>query len=413
MFNSLKEKLKNWTEKVKKEMGVEEKPVKVVKLSEKKSKKEQSTTKKSTKPKANKKEEKNKISPSASSSESEKVEYEQTKRDKSVKENGFFKKIFKKDKTSELVIEDIKKEGTEIKSPEARYELTVVEEKKKSFGFFHKELTAEKFEELFEELAMNLLQNNVAFLVVEKIKKELKEKLVGERTKSVDLEKSLLETIESLLVNPPNFVKEIKSSLKKESPYVILFAGINGSGKTTTIARVAHLLKKEKLSVCLAAADTFRSAAIEQLEQHANKLKVPIVKKEYNTDPASVGFEAIAYAKKHKIDVVLIDTAGRMNSSDSLMKEIEKIARVTKPNLKIFVGESITGNDATNQAEAFDKAIGLDGIILTKADIDEKAGAILSVSSVTGKPIYFLGVGQAYKDLEVFNKKKILKRIFS
>lgn len=405
MFGSLKEKLKNWTEKVKKEIGVEETPIKVTKLSEKKPKK--ATKKETTSTKKTSKKEKIKFEEAPIKPiETEGLVRVDTEK---LEENGFFKKIFsKKDKTSELVVEDIKKEGTKIESPEERYE-----EEKSFLDKFRRTLTEEKFEELFEELAMNLLQNNVAFSVVEKIKKELKEKLVGAKEKSVDLEKSLTETIESLLIEPPNFIKEIKAQVKTKEPYVILFAGINGSGKTTTIARIAHLLKKEKLSVCLAAADTFRSAAIEQLEQHATKLKVPIIKKAYNTDPASVGFEAIAYAKKHKIDVVLVDTAGRMNSSDSLMKEIEKIARVCKPNLKIFVGESITGNDATNQAEAFDKAIGLDGIILTKADIDEKAGAILSVSSVTGKPIYFLGVGQKYEDLEIFNKKKIIKRIFS
>jgi fused signal recognition particle receptor len=403
MFGSLKEKLKNWTEKVKKEIGVEETPIKVTKLSDKKPKK--AAKEKSEKKTIKKTSEKESQIVEAS----ERSSLGKDNLTNNLEENGFFKKMFsKKDKTSELVVEDIKKEGTKIESPEERYE-----EEKSFLDKFRRTLTEEKFEELFEELAMNLLQNNVAYSVVEKIKKELKEKLVGAKEKSVDLEKSLTETIESLLIEPPNFVKEIKSFVKGKEPYVILFAGINGSGKTTTIARVAHLLKKEKLSVCLAAADTFRSAAIEQLEQHANKLKVPIIKKEYNTDPASVGFEAIAYAKKHKIDVVLIDTAGRMNTADSLMKEIEKIARVCKPTLKIFIGESITGNDATNQAEAFDKAIGLDGIILTKADIDEKAGAILSVSSVTGKPIYFLGVGQKYEDLEVFSKKKIIKRIFS
>lgn len=374
MFGSLKEKLKNWTEKVKKEVMPKEPEKESLK---KKTKKEKKVEKK--KPEKKKK----------------------AKKEKKVKKE--------KVEISEEVVEE---EIEEIK-PEAPEESSLEGKKKKSRGFFHKELTEEKFEELFEELAMNLLQNNVAYSVVEKIKIELKEKLVGEKAKSLDLESSLLETIENLLINPPNFTKEIKNSLKEKTPYVILFSGINGSGKTTTIARIAHLLKKEKLSVCLAAADTFRSAAIEQLEQHAKKLDVPIVKKDYNTDPASVGFEAIVYAKKHKMDVVLIDTAGRMNSSDSLMKEIEKIARVTKPDLKIFVGESITGNDATNQADTFNQSIGLDGLILTKADIDEKAGTILSVSSITGKPIYFLGVGQGYDDLEVFEKDKIIKRIFS
>ena len=169
--------------------------------------------------------------------------------------------------------------------------------------------------------------------------------------------------------------------------------------------------KKNKLTTCLAAADTFRAAAIQQLEEHGNKLKSPVIKKDYGSDPASVGFEAIKYAKKNKIGVVLIDTAGRMQNRDSLMKELEKIERVTKPNMKIFLGESITGNDATEQAKAFNEAIGLTGIILSKADVDEKGGTALSVSHVTGKPILFLGTGQEYKDLEVFDKDKLIEKL--
>ena len=221
----------------------------------------------------------------------------------------------------------------------------------------------------------------------------------------------LKKAIENILINPPNFLKEIKDSLDKKSPFVILFAGINGSGKTTTIAKVANYLKKNKFSVCLAAADTFRAASIEQIGQHADNLKVPLIKKDYGSDPASVGFDAINYAKKNKIDVVLIDTAGRMQNKDSLMKEIEKIARVNKPDMKIFLGESITGNDATEQAKSFDEAINITGIILSKADIDEKGGTAISVSSVTGKPILFLGTGQEYDDLEVFDKDKLIKKL--
>ena len=140
-------------------------------------------------------------------------------------------------------------------------------------------------------------------------------------------------------------------------------------------------------------------------------MKVPIIKKDYGADPASVGFDAIAYAKKHKIDVVLIDTAGRIQNKDSLMKEIEKVARVTKPNMKIFLGESITGNDATEQAKVFNETIGIDGIILSKADVDEKGGTAISVSSITGKPILFLGTGQKYEDLEVFDKEKLIEKL--
>jgi len=284
-------------------------------------------------------------------------------------------------------------------------------EKTGFFSKFKKRLTDEKFEELFQELELILLQNNVAYEAVQSIKLSLGTKLIGKILSEVDLSKELKESIESILINPPNFLKEIKDSLEVKKPFVILFAGINGSGKTTTIAKVTNYLQKNKLSVCLAAADTFRAAAIQQLEEHAEKLKVPIIKKDYGSDPASVGFEAITYAKKNKIDVVLIDTAGRMQNRDSLMKEIEKISRVTKPNMTIFLGESITGNDATEQAKAFNNAINITGIILSKADVDEKGGTTISVSHITKKPILFLGTGQNYQDLEVFDKKKLIEKL--
>jgi fused signal recognition particle receptor len=203
-------------------------------------------------------------------------------------------------------------------------------------------------------------------------------------------------------------IGEIKKSLR---PYTVLFFGINGSGKTTSIAKLAHKLKKEGISCVLAAGDTFRAAAIDQLEEHAKKLNVPIIKKDYGSDPAAVAFDAISYAKKNKVQAVLIDTAGRMYTASNLLKEMEKIVRISKPDLKLFVGESITGNDATEQARTFNDSVGIDGLILSKADIDEKAGTILSVSQVTGKPIYFLGMGQSYEDLQTFSKKTVLKNL--
>lgn len=284
-------------------------------------------------------------------------------------------------------------------------------EEKKFFTKFKKRLTEEKFEELFEELEIILLQNNVAYKAVQSIKNSLAEKLIGQTLKDVDIKKELKEAIEEILINPPNFLKEIKKSLEIKTPFIILFTGINGSGKTTTIAKVAKYLQKNNLSVCLAAADTFRAAAIQQLEEHAKKLNTPIIKKNYGSDPASVGFDAITHAKKQNIDAVLIDTAGRMQNRDSLMKEIEKISRVTKPNMTIFIGESITGNDATQQAQAFNETINLTGIILSKADVDEKGGTAISVSHITKKPILFLGTGQEYKDLEIFDKKKLIEKL--
>ncbi|MEI6850112.1 MAG: signal recognition particle-docking protein FtsY, partial [archaeon] len=182
-------------------------------------------------------------------------------------------------------------------------------------------------------------------------------------------------------------------------------------GKTTSIAKIAHMLKENDISCVLAAGDTFRAAAVEQLKTHAERIGVPFVSSNYGSDPASVAFEAKKYAEHHKIKVVLIDTAGRMYTKSNLIKEMEKMIRISKPDLKMFVGESITGNDALEQCKTFNEAIGIDGIILSKADIDEKAGTILSVSHITHKPIYFLGMGQNYKDLLVFSKKEVLKNL--
>ena len=192
---------------------------------------------------------------------------------------------------------------------------------------------------------------------------------------------------------------------------MIAFVGINGSGKTTTIAKVAQLLKKSGLSVVLAAADTFRAAAIDQLQVHADALGCKLIRHDYGADPAAVAFDAIEHAKAKNKDVVLVDTAGRLHSNTNLVDEMKKIIRVAKPHLKIFVGESITGNDCVEQARTFDEAIGIDGIILSKADIDDKGGAALSISYVTKKPILYLGVGQSYDDLQAFDKNKFLAQV--
>ena len=310
--------------------------------------------------------------------------------------------------TPEEKVTDITEEPTK---GEVGGHLPEKEEKPGFFDRFKTKLTEEKFEELFKELEMILLQNNVALEVVEKIKTDFKEQLIGKNLSDVNLEQELKKSLEQILLNPPDIVTEIRKSLTQKKPFIILLAGINGSGKTTTLAKLTNLLKKNHLTCCLAAADTFRAASIEQLQKHAEALEVHMIKKDYGADPASVGFDAIAYAKKHHIDIVLIDTAGRMNTKDSLMREIDKICRVTRPDMRIFVGEAITGNDATEQARAFDNAINLTGIILSKADVDEKGGTALSVSYVTKKPILFLGTGQDYNDLERFNKKDVIKRL--
>jgi fused signal recognition particle receptor len=193
---------------------------------------------------------------------------------------------------------------------------------------------------------------------------------------------------------------------------VILFVGINGSGKTTTLAKIASMLKEAGVSSVIAASDTFRAAAIQQLEEHANNLSIKMIKHDYGSDSSAVAFDAIRHAESKGLDVVLIDSAGRLHSNSNLMDELKKLSRVTKPDLKIFVGESITGNDCIEQAQKFNEAIGVDAIILTKADVDEKGGTAISISHVIKKPILFFGKGQNYGDIERFSPKKIVDSIF-
>lgn len=292
------------------------------------------------------------------------------------------------------------------------------EERKGFFGRMSDAVTKtaiseSKFEDLFQELEIALLESNVAFEVVEKIKADLKRELVEQKVLrgSVEetIQRTLRQSIDELFLDPIDVVERIRA--KAEKPFVLAFVGVNGSGKTTTIAKFAHLLQQHKLRPVIAAADTFRAAAIQQLEEHANKLGVKLIKQDYGADPAAVGFDAIAHAKAHAMDVVLIDTAGRQHANTNLMEEMKKIIRVCKPDMTIFIGESITGNDCVEQAREFGDAVHLDGIILTKADVDEKGGAFVSVSYITGKPILYVGLGQGYGDLKPFDKQLVLENL--
>jgi fused signal recognition particle receptor len=340
-----------------------------------------------------------------------------------VAEPSIDEKEISEEKVEEIIeekipeVEEVKPEiKVEEKKPEKK-PVEVAEEKKGFFGrisqtFTTKKIDESKFDDMFWDLEIMLLENNVAVQVIDKIKADLKSELVGKPLPRGKVEEiianSLHNSMEDLFNIPPiDFLNIVKS----KKPYVICFVGINGSGKTTTIAKVANLLKNQGLSVVLAAADTFRAAAIDQLQVHADNLGVKLIKHDYGSDPAAVAFDAIKHAKSTEKDIVLIDTAGRLHSNVNLMQEMKKIIRVAQPDLKLFVGESITGNDCIEQAEKFNEAIGIDGLVLSKADIDEKGGAAISVSYVTKKPIVFLGVGQEYKDLELFDKEKMLSSI--
>jgi len=324
----------------------------------------------------------------------------------------------KEEKEEKVKAEKIeKKEIKEREKEETKEEET--KEEKEEKGFFTKikdkfkfKITEDYFEDIFSDLELILLENNIALEVVEKIKSDLKKELIGLEIKKEEIGKQVKEalkiSLESLFVEKLNLTEKIK---EKEDTFVIVFFGINGSGKTTTIAKIANLLLKNNISCILAASDTFRAASIEQLEKHADNLKIKLIKSKYGADPASVAFDAISHAKAHKIKVVLIDTAGRMHTKENLLKEMEKIVRISKPDLKLFIAESITGNDATQQAKNFNEAVGIDAIILTKADVDEKGGTAISVSYVTGKPIIYLGVGQSLDSLEEFSPKKLIKSL--
>ena len=200
--------------------------------------------------------------------------------------------------------------------------------------------------------------------------------------------------------------EEFLSRVKTKKPFVILVIGVNGAGKTTTIAKLCKFFLLNGFKPVIAAGDTFRAASIEQLEIHAKRLNVPVIKHTYGADPAAVAFDAIKHANSAKEDVVLIDTAGRSDINKNLIEELKKVKRISKPDMTIFVGDSLTGNDVVKQAEIFDKEIGIDMNILSKADVDKKGGAVLSISYVTKKPILFLGTGQNYEDLLPFDKEK-------
>ena len=210
-----------------------------------------------------------------------------------------------------------------------------------------------------------------------------------------------------------DLIEKIKAEKEtKRGPFVIVFLGINGTGKTTTVAKISNLLRKNGISVVLAAGDTHRAGAIEQLSQHAENLSLKIITQRYGSDPSAVARDAVDYGRKHYVDAILIDTAGRMQTAKNLMDEISKIVRVSKPDLKLFIGDSLAGNDTVNQAREFFHYTNFDGAILTKIDADSKGGAALSIAYITSKPIVYIGVGQRYDDIIPFDPDKFLESIF-
>ena len=288
------------------------------------------------------------------------------------------------------------------------------------FSFVREKTIQEKHvEDILFELEMELLQGDVAMEVATEVVENVKNDLVGKKIKrSNDITEytylALRNAVAEIIDIPGKSMTEMIEAKKAEGePLVVMFVGINGTGKTTTIGKLANYYLKKGYTPVIAASDTFRAGAIEQVTYHADNVGVKIIKHQKGSDPAAVAYDAVEHARAQRKELVLIDTAGRMQTNTNLMDEMKKIKRVSKPDLVIFVGDALTGNDATEQAKKFNEAIDIDGVILTKADADSKGGASLSIGYVIKKPIMFLGMGQGYDDIMEYDADWMLNQLFS
>ncbi|MHA2473033.1 MAG: signal recognition particle-docking protein FtsY [Promethearchaeota archaeon] len=284
--------------------------------------------------------------------------------------------------------------------------------------FVKKTLTEKKIDNAIGDLKLLLISNDVALDTAEEICKSIVEAYKDQQVARISSTKKMMfdivRDIITEILTPEeeiDLIDQIKKKNSQNLPYVIVFLGINGTGKTTTIAKFANFLKKQDISSVAAASDTFRAGAIEQLTKHMDNVGVRVIKHRYNSDPASVAYDTIEHATAKKIDTVLIDTAGRQVTDNNLMSEMQKIVRISQPDLVVFVGDSLAGNDVLYQAKEFKKKVGIDANILTKLDADAKGGAALSISYETKKPILFVGTGQGYDDLEPFDRDVFITNI--
>ncbi|MCE4615173.1 MAG: signal recognition particle-docking protein FtsY [Desulfurococcales archaeon] len=284
----------------------------------------------------------------------------------------------------------------------------------------YKELSEEDFEGMEEELILELAGSDIAYDVAVEIVENVKRGLLGVKVKRGTnvkrlVEETFREAVLKVLSKPEqiDLLDEIDMRCKRKQLTKIMFLGVNGVGKTTTIAKIAYLLKKKGITPVIAATDTFRAGAQEQLKLHSEKLGLPFIGGKYGADPASVGYDAIKYAEARGYCVVLIDTAGRLHVDQDLMDELKKVTRITRPDYKVLVIDSLTGNDALDQVRFFDEAVSINGIILTKMDADVKGGTAVSVITMSGKPVIFVGTGQEYDNLELFVPADLVEKIFS
>ena len=364
---------------------------------------------------------------SKSSDEDESVDDEVEEEPKEEKKSRFWSRSKSSDEEEfeDEVSEDESEEESEEKSHfwsrnKNKDEDDSPEGKGGLFSFVREKTISEKHvEDTLWELEMGLLEGDVAMEVATAVVDSVKDDLVGRKIKrSSDITEytynALRNAVAEIIDIPGKSMTEMIEEKKAQGePLVVMFVGINGTGKTTTIGKLANYYLKKGYTPVIAASDTFRAGAIEQVTHHADNVGVKIIKHQKGSDPAAVAYDAVEHAKAQGKELVLIDTAGRMQTNTNLMDEMKKIKRVSNPDLVIFVGDALTGNDATQQAVKFNEAIDIDGVILTKADADSKGGASLSIGYVIKKPIMFLGVGQGYDDIKEYDAEWMLNQLFS
>ena len=280
------------------------------------------------------------------------------------------------------------------------------------------DLKGKDLETVLDEFQLSLIENDVAVSAADYIASELREKLKDVQfARFTDPRAKVKVILQGILLSvlqkggQLDIFSIVDDKKAAGQPAIIVFIGINGTGKTTSIAKLAYILQKRGRSVILAASDTYRSGSIEQLEEHARRIGVRIIRHQYGADPAAVAFDAVNYAKAHSINAVLVDTAGRMQTNKNLLEEMRKIVRVTNPDLTILVVDALTGNDAVEQGKVFSDAVKIDGIVLAKLDADVKGGSAISLSYIMGKPVTLVGTGQKYDDLEPFQPEAIVKNV--
>ena len=299
-------------------------------------------------------------------------------------------------------VEDVKKEAKELSPDDI-------------LGDEGKKIKEKALDKLLWDLEVALLEADVAQDVATSIVADVRSNLMGSKVKKgIDLGDAVYAALRDATKNAMSVsILDFDTFIKEqEKPVVLMFIGVNGSGKTTAIAKFAYRLQKMGISSVMAAGDTFRAGAIEQLQRHADKLGIRLIKHRAGADPAAVAFDAVEHARARRRDVVLLDTAGRMQTNINLMDEMKKIHRIAKPSMVIFVGDSLAGNDAVEQAVRFNQAVEIDAVVLTKIDADSKGGAALSIARTIGKPIIFVSTGQEYHQFQKFDPQWMTARLF-